>query len=80
MFTIYTQENCPNCLELKNLLKSNNIQYNELNINAKTVESSEAKAKMILNDIETTPAIEYNNQILGGSVQELAQNILGKVL
>ncbi|MDD4066465.1 MAG: glutaredoxin [Clostridia bacterium] len=80
MFKVYTQQNCPNCLELKNLLKANNIEYTELDVNAGTTEASAAKAKMIFNDIEATPAVEFDNQVIGGNVQELAMNILGKVL
>lgn len=76
MFTIYTQDNCPNCLELKNVLKQNNIQYTELDVN----QSYAAKAKMIMNDIETTPAVEFNNQLIGGNVSDLAKAILGNQL
>ncbi len=76
MFTIYTQDNCPNCLELKNVLKQNNIQYTELDVN----QSYSAKAKMIMNDIETTPAVEINNQLFGGNVADLTKAILGNNL
>lgn len=76
MFTIYTQDNCPNCLELKNVLKQNNIQYTELDVN----QSYSAKAKMIMNDIETTPAVEINNQLFAGNVSDLTKTILGNSL
>lgn len=72
MFTIYTQENCPNCLELKKFMKERNIQYTERNIN----EDYEAKAQMIMNDIEVTPALSVNNDIYGGNLDYLTRKVL----
>ncbi|MBE5821267.1 MAG: hypothetical protein E7311_01590 [Clostridiales bacterium] len=72
MFTIYTQENCPNCLELKNFMKERNIQYTERNIN----EDFEAKAKLIMNDIEVTPALSIENNLFGGNLDYLTRKVL----
>ena len=72
MFTIFTQENCPNCSILKGFMKEKNIQYTELDVN----NSCEARAKMIFNDIETTPAISYNDNMFGGDLEVLKSRIM----
>ncbi len=72
MFTIYTQENCPNCITLKNFMKERNIEYTELDVNT----TFTAKAKMIANDIEVTPAIDFNNKLFGGDVDTLTTKVL----
>lgn len=72
MFTIFTQENCPNCTVLKDFLKQRNIKYNELDVN----NNFEARAKMIFNDIETTPAILYNGNMFGGELEVLKSRIM----
>ena len=72
MFTIYTQDNCPNCLEFKNFMKERNIQYTERNIN----EDYEAKAKLIMNDIEMTPALGIENNMFGGNLDYLTRKVL----
>lgn len=72
MFTIFTQENCPNCTVLKDFLKQRNIEYNELDVN----NNFEARAKMIFNDIETTPAILYNGNMFGGELEVLKSRIM----
>lgn len=67
MVKIFSQENCPNCDELKSYLKVNNIAFEELDVN----KDFKAKAAMLMNDIESTPAVDINGSMFGGSVEEL---------
>ena len=64
MFKIYTQENCPNCEELKSFLKDKNISFEELDINVDT----KARAVMVMNDLETTPAVSIDGKVFGGEL------------
>ena len=73
MFTIYTQEDCPNCMELKSFMKNNNIPYEEKNVSTDYA----AKANLIMHDIESTPAIGIDSQIYGGSLDYLRQKVMG---
>lgn len=67
MFKLFTQENCPNCEELKTYMKQNNIEFTEADINTDYA----AKAKLILADINSTPAFEYMDEIFEGSIEKL---------
>lgn len=71
MFKLYTQENCPNCEELKAFLKNKNVNFEELDINIDT----KARAVMVMNDLETTPAISVNGKIFGGELEDIKSNI-----
>lgn len=75
MFKLYTQENCPNCEELKGFLKAQGVAFEEVDVNIDT----KARAFMIMNDLETTPAIQTDNNIFAGSVEEMKQQI-GNIL
>lgn len=67
MFKLYTQENCPNCEELKSFFNAKGIEYDELDVNNDT----KARAFMIMNDLETTPAVAFGNDVFGGEVNEI---------
>ena len=71
MFKLYTQENCPNCEELKLFLKEKGIRYDEVDVNNDT----KARAFMIMNDLETTPALTMNDNIIAGEVMDMKSRI-----
>ncbi len=71
MFKLYTQENCPNCEELKEFLKEKGISYDEVDVNNDT----KARAFMIMNDLETTPALTMNDNIIAGEVMDMKSRI-----
>lgn len=71
MFKLYSQPNCPNCDDLKSYLKDREIKFEELNV----VEDHAAKAFMIMNDVETTPAVYVNGNLYAGEINEIKHNI-----
>lgn len=72
MFKVYTQENCPNCEELKSFLYEKGVEFEELDVNKDT----KARAMMIMNDLETTPAMYVNGSIFGGQVSEIKSRLM----
>lgn len=32
MLTVYTKNNCPNCVQAKNILKSKDVEFDEVNV------------------------------------------------
>lgn len=71
MLKVFSQESCPNCDELKSYLKANNFEYEEIDVN----KDFKAKAVMLMNDVESTPAVDLNGSILSGSVDEIIGRI-----
>ena len=71
MFKLYTQEDCPNCEELKMFLKEKGITYEEVDVNNDT----KARAFMIMNDLETTPALTVEDSIICGPVMDMKSKI-----
>lgn len=72
MFKVYTQENCPNCEELKSFLYERGIEFEELDVNKDT----KARAIMIMNDLETTPALYINGSIFGGEIEQIKSKVM----
>ncbi len=72
MFKVYTQENCPNCEDLKAFLYENGVEFEELDVNKDT----KARAMMIMNDLETTPAMYINGSVLGGEVDQIKAKVM----
>jgi len=71
MIKIYTQENCPNCEELKEFLKEKSVGFEELDINIDT----KARAVMIMNDLETTPAVSVDGNVFGGDLSSIKDKV-----
>ncbi len=71
MFKLYSQPNCPNCEQLKDYLKGKEISFEELNV----TEDHAAKAFMIMNDLETTPAVAINGNVFGGEIDNIKSSI-----
>ncbi len=71
MFKVYSQPNCPTCEQLKEYLKIRQIDFEELNV----TQDHSAKAFMIMNDLETTPAVTFNGNVFGGDLDTIKFNI-----
>lgn len=71
MFKLYTQDNCPNCENLKEFFKQNNVEFEELNIE----KDFKARSIMVLNDLETTPAVSLNGNVFGGDLEEIKNKV-----
>lgn len=71
MIKVYTQENCPNCEELKAFLKEKRVSFEELDVNADT----KARAVMVMNDLETTPAVSVDGKVFGGDLNEIKSKV-----
>ena len=53
---IYTREFCPNCDDIKNYLKENNISFEE-----KDVDYFKNKAKLVVRGLKELPVLNYQN-------------------
>jgi glutaredoxin 3 len=75
--TIYTKSGCPNCVTAKNLLKTLNLEYKEIDI-----ETGDRFANFVANypDARQMPQIFIGDQRLGGLVGlQGALKKLGKI-
>lgn len=64
MYIVYSKNNCPNCVQAKNILKMKNIPYTEKNVD----EDEDLKAQMIAFGFKTMP------QIFNTNIQEFVPN------
>ena len=60
MITVYTKNNCPFCVQAKNLLKLKEIQFEELNIE----ENVEYKEFVVTQGHRTVPQIYKDGKLL----------------
>lgn len=60
---IYTKKGCPNCVAAKNLLKSKNLKFVELNMNELAVREA---FEFAYPDVRGMPQIFINDQRVGG--------------
>ena len=75
--TIYTKSACPNCVTAKNLLKTLNFEYKEINI-----ETGDRFANFVANypDARQMPQIFIGDQRVGGLAGlQAALKKLGKI-
>lgn len=73
MFKLYSQENCPNCEELKSFLKAQGLTFDEVDVTSDT----KARAFMIMNDLETTPAIATaEGLVFGGEISDIKSKLM----
>lgn len=63
MVKIYTIPNCPFCTELKDLLKTENIQFSEIDINDKN-HFKEVEEIMSASNAEEVPIVRIEQQLL----------------
>lgn len=81
-FTIYSKSGCPNCTNVKKLIKSHNFFFIEINCDEYLLEDKEMFLKFIEIKAETSyrtfPMVFYNNKFIGGLTQttEFINNLL----
>lgn len=75
MLKVYSQKDCANCEMLKTFLKDNKIQYEDLDVN----EDFSARAFMLMNDLDSTPAAVKDNEIISGDIEDMKTKILGAI-
>lgn len=59
MLTVYSKENCPYCVQAKNLLTKRNIAFEEVRVDL----DPEAKEFIIQEGHRTVPQIYYNGKL-----------------
>ena len=70
MLTVYSKNNCPFCVQAKNLLKSKNIAFEEIKID----ENVEAKEFILSKGHRTVPQIYQNGALfVEGGFQGLSK-------
>lgn len=70
MLTVYSKNNCPFCVQAKNLLKSKNIEFKEKKID----EDAEAKEFILEQGHRTVPQIYFNDKLfVEGGFQGLSK-------
>lgn len=75
MLKVYSQEDCINCELLKDFLNENDIEYVEYDVN----KDYTARAFMLMNDLDATPAVVKDDQIISGDIDEVKEKITGLV-
>jgi glutaredoxin 3 len=60
MITVYSKNNCPFCVQAKNLLTLKGIQYEEINIE----QNPDARAFILAQGHRTVPQIYQNGKLL----------------
>ena len=76
MLTVYSKNNCPNCVKLKNQLNAWNVEYTEQNIEENMdarnflVDQGHRMAPVLYNDMKHIPTHDLTKeklqQIIGG--------------
>ena len=68
-FTIYSKDNCPQCIAAKSLLTMNRLQYDEIrlvNFNPTANQMLLETFKNLNPHVRTVPYITYGNRVIGG--------------
>ena len=72
MVTVYSKNNCPYCVQAKNLLKSRGVAFEEINIE----EKPEAREFILAEGHRTLPQIYQDGKILvAGGYMGLAKQL-----
>ena len=75
MIKVYTTDSCPWCDKAKNYLKSQNLEYTELNVQ----DDMEARDEMIKKSRQmSVPVLDINNTIIIGFDKPAIMNALEK--
>lgn len=75
MIKVYTTNTCPWCVKVKNYLKSENIDFEELNVQEDMV----AREEMVKKSNQMgVPVLEINNNIIIGFDKPAILKALGK--
>lgn len=68
-FTIYSKDNCPQCIAAKSLLTMNRLQYDEIrlvNFNPTANQMLLETFKNLNPHVRSVPYITYGNRVIGG--------------
>lgn len=75
MIKVYTTNSCPWCIKAKNYLKSENFEFEELNVQ----DDMEAREEMIKKSNQMgVPVLDINNNIVVGFDKSAILKALGK--
>lgn len=75
MIKVYTTNTCPWCVKVKNYLKSENIEFEELNVQ----DNMKAREEMVKKSNQMgVPVLDINNKIIIGFDKAAILNALDK--
>jgi len=75
MIKVYSTNTCPWCVKVKDYLKSENIEFQEVNVH----DDMEAREEMIRKSNQmSVPVLDINNDIIIGFDKTAIQKALGK--
>lgn len=69
MLTVYSKNNCPFCVQAKQLLESKGVEYTEVNIEYDT----DARQMLVDHGLRSVPQIFYGYEIIPGGFQGLSK-------
>jgi glutaredoxin len=69
MLTVYSKNNCPFCVQAKQLLESKGVNYTEVNIEQDT----DARQMLVDQGLRSVPQIFHGYEIIPGGFQGLAK-------
>jgi len=72
MYTIYTTNTCPFCVQAKKLLSSKNLEYTEVNVQ----EDTTARDKLVEMGLPSVPQIFKDGRLISGGYQGLRNHLL----
>ena len=69
MLTVYSKNNCPNCVRAKSLLESRGVNYTEVNIET----DPDARQMLLDKGLRSVPQIFHGSELLPGGFDGLAK-------
>ena len=69
MLTVYSKNNCPFCVQAKQLLESKGVDYTEINIE----QDPDARQMLVDKGLRSVPQIFHGYEIIPGGFQGLAK-------
>jgi glutaredoxin len=69
MLTVYSKNNCPFCVQAKQLLESKGVLYTEVNIE----QDPDARQMLVDQGLRSVPQIFYGYEIIPGGFQGLSK-------
>lgn len=69
MLTVYSKNNCPFCVQAKQLLESKGVDYTEVNIEYDT----DARQMLVDKGLRSVPQIFHGYEIIPGGFQGLSK-------
>ena len=69
MLTVYSKNNCPFCVQAKQLLESKGVEYTEVNIEY----DADARQMLVDQGLRSVPQIFHGYEIIPGGFQGLSK-------